>query len=435
MSVQDEVAQSRKSEDVSLLPDDLAKQLTDPAFWAHEPSIHNLLSNIRANYPVSIASMPGFRPFWIVSKYSDIMEISRQNNLFHSGDLSAMLQPEEEHQKLSGSGKEAEKVHRSIVFMDPPEHGRYRMLTQAWFQPGNVKKREEEIRIIAKKAVERMRAAGGTCDFVSDIAVHYPLEVIMNILGIPDEHYARVLRLTQEVFGPADEDLGRDGEDTFALGSENVFRDFNAFLRPFHEDRRANPRDDVLTIIANAQINGEPIPEIEGLSYSITVATAGHDTTASTSSTAMWALSQSPELFREIKDNPTLVPALIEESLRWTSPVRHFMRSATADYELRGQKIHKGDWLMLCYPSGNRDEEIFTNPQHFRLDRPANKQIAFGYGAHVCLGQHLAKLEMRILFEELIASLDSIEPAGEPQYAKAVFVGGLKSLPIKYQMA
>jgi cytochrome P450 len=139
-------------------------------------------------------------------------------------------------------------------------------------------------------------------------------------------------------------------------------------------------------------------------------------------------------LFREIKADPSRIPALIDEALRWTTPVRHFMRSATADYELRGQKIRKGDWLMLCYPSGNRDEEVFPDPQQFRPDRTPNKHIAFGYGAHICLGQHLAKLEIRILLEELLASLDTIEPAGAPQYTKAIFVGGLKSLPIAYQM-
>lgn len=435
MSAQNLVTQPQEQGNAPQLPADMASRLTDPAVWADEAGLHELLATIRAQYPLAIADVPGFRPFWVVSKYQDIMEISRQNSLFHSGDLSAVLMPEEEYQKLAGGGEDAEKVHRSIVYMDPPEHGRYRMLTQAWFQPGSVRKREEEIRAIAKKTVERMRAAGGTCDFVSDIAVHYPLEVIMNILGIPDEHYSRVLRLTQEVFSVADEELGREGDDTFSLGSDNVFRDFNAFLRPFHEDRKVNPRDDVLSIIANAQIDGQPVPEIEALSYYVTVATAGHDTTSSTSATALWALSRSPELFRELKEDPSRIPALIDEALRWTTPVRHFMRSATEDYELRGQLIRKGDWLMLCYPSGNRDEEIFENPQQFQPGRSPNKHVAFGYGAHVCLGQHLAKMEIRILLEELLANLDAIEPAGTPKYTKAIFVGGLKSLPIRYQTA
>lgn len=418
-----------------LLPGDLASRLVDPALWADEATVYDLLGTIRANHPLSLAHVDGFRPFWVVSKYSDIMEISRQNALFHSGDLSAVLMPEEAWQKLAGDGAEAEKVHRSIVNIDPPEHGRYRMLTQAWFQPGNVKTREDEIRAVARRAVARMREAGGGCDFVADIAVHYPLEVILRILGIPDEHYSTILRFTQEIFSVADEDLGRQGDDGFSIGSDKVFRDFNAFLRPFHEDRKTNPRDDVLSIIANAQINGDPIPDIEALSYSITVATAGHDTTSSTSATALWALARSPELFRELKGDPSKIPGLIDEALRWTTPVRHFMRSATADYELRGRAIRAGDWLMLCYPSGNRDEDAFESPEEFKPDRSPNKHIAFGYGGHICLGQHLAKLELRILFEELLASLDDLALSGPPQYTKAVFVGGLKSLPISYAMA
>lgn len=434
MPVQDQIKRSNEGSEAPRLPQGIANRLIDPAVWADEPTLHELLTSIRGNFPLAVADVEGFRPFWVVSKHQDIMEISRQNQLFHSGDLSAVLMPEEEYQKLNGDGEDVEKVHRSIVYMDPPEHGRYRMLTQAWFQPGSVKKREDEIRVIARKTVERMRAANGSCDFVSDIAVHYPLEVIMNILGIPDEYYARVLRFTQEIFSVADDELGREGDESFSLGSDNVFRDFNEFLRPFHEDRKLNPRDDVLSIVANAEINGKPVPEIEALSYYITVATAGHDTTSSTSATALWALAQSPELFREIKEDPSRIPALIDEALRWTTPVRHFMRSATADYELRGQTIRKGDWLMLCYPSGNRDEEVFSDPQDFRPDRTPNKHLAFGYGAHICLGQHLAKLEIRILLEELLATLDTIELAGAPQYTKAIFVGGLKSLPIAYQM-
>ena len=148
----------------------------------------------------------------------------------------------------------------------------------------------------------------------------------------------------------------------------------------------------------------------------------------------MWGRCEHPGEFAKVKADPSLIPGLIDEAIRWTTPVKHFMRSATADTELRDRKIAKGDWLFLSYPSGNRDEEVFEEPDAFRVDRKPNRHLAFGYGAHVCLGQHLAKMEMRILFEELMSRLQSLELGGEPKRSAATFVGGPKSLPIRYRM-
>ena len=170
------------------------------------------------------------------------------------------------------------------------------------------------------------------------------------------------------------------------------------------------------------------------MSYYVIVATAGHDTTSSSTAGAVWGMCQYPETFAQVKADPSLIPALVDEAVRWTTPVKHFMRSATEDTEIAGQKIAKGDWLMLCYPSGNRDEAVFDAPEEFRLDRGPNKHLAFGYGAHLCLGQHLAKMEMRILFEELIPRLQSLELAGEPAMSYGNFVGGPKRLPIRFTM-
>ncbi|HYG25578.1 MAG TPA: cytochrome P450, partial [Caulobacteraceae bacterium] len=170
-------------------------------------------------------------------------------------------------------------------------------------------------------------------------------------------------------------------------------------------------------------------------SYYVIVATAGHDTTSSSTAGAVWGMCEHPGEFAKVKADPSLIPALVDEAIRWTTPVKHFMRSATEDTELRGRKIAKGDWLFLSYPSGNRDEEVFEEPDAFRVDRKPNRHLAFGYGAHLCLGQHLAKMEMRILFEELFKRLESLELAGEPRRAAAGFVGGPKALPIRYRMS
>ena len=188
-------------------------------------------------------------------------------------------------------------------------------------------------------------------------------------------------------------------------------------------------------MIANGQIDGAPINDFEAMGYYIIVATAGHDTTSSSTAGAVWGMCQYPAAFETVKADLSLIPGLVDESIRWITPVKHFMRSATADAEVRGQRIAQGDWLMLCYPSGNRDEEVFDEPDVFRPERSPNRHLSFGYGAHLCLGQHLARMEMRILFEELMPRLKSIEFAGTPQRSEGAFVGGPKRLPVRYQMA
>jgi hypothetical protein len=328
---------------------------------------------------------------------------------------------------------------RSLVQMDEPDHMKYRLLSQAWFMPQSIKKREEEIRALAETAVAEFAALPGRCDFVKDVALYYPLRVVMNILGVPPEDFPRMLRLTQELFGAQDPDTKRFQE---ALSNEQyaqlliaVVQDFTDYFEKISADRRAHPRDDLATLIANAQIDGAPMPPFEATGYYMIVATAGHDTTSSSTAGAMWALATVPGLLERVRADPALIPNLIEEAIRWTTPVKTFMRSASADTELRGRKLAKDDWMMLCYASGNRDEEVFPNSDTFDIDRTPNRQLAFGMGAHLCLGQHLARLEMRILYEELLPRLKSVKLAGEPRYTESWFVNGLKALPIEYELA
>jgi len=272
---------------------------------------------------------------------------------------------------------------------------------------------------------------------VNEVALHYPLRVIMEIMGVPREDEPRMLKLTQELFGAADPELGRQ-ENAAPDEIESlpgVLADFFQYFARLSTDRREHPRGDLASVIANSQIDGRPISEFEAMSYYVIVAAAGHDTTSSTTSGAMLALCQNPDQFAWVKEDLGRVPGLIDEAIRWTTPVKTFMRSATADAEVAGQPIAKDDWLMLCYASGNRDESVFEEPDRFRPGRTPNKQLAFGYGAHLCLGQHLAKMEMRILYEELLPRLSSVEQAGEARMSQAVFVNGLKSLPLRFQAA
>jgi cytochrome P450 len=283
-----------------------------------------------------------------------------------------------------------------------------------------------------------MLEKGGPCDFVADVALGYPLHVIMEILGVPERDEPRMLKLTQELFGSQDPDTARIKDalspEQFSMMMQSVVNDFGAYFRGITEDRRRSPRDDLATVIANAKIGGDYLPDHDATSYYMIVATAGHDTTSSSTAGAVWALAENPQQFAKVKANPELVPGLVDEAIRWMTPVKHFMRSATSDTELGGRPIAKGDWLMLCYASGNRDEEVFENPFEFRCDRKPNRHVAFGYGAHLCLGQYLAKLEMRILFEELLPRLKSLALDGEVKMTQATFVNGPKKLPIRFEV-
>ncbi|MGI9169958.1 MAG: cytochrome P450 [Caulobacteraceae bacterium] len=422
------------------VPDDIARTVISPAAYALDAPVHEAFRWLRANNPLGAVAIDGFDPFWLVTRHADILEISRQNSLFHSGDRSTTftsIEGDETVRKMTGGSPH---LVRSLVQMDPPDHPKYRVLTQAWFLPQNIRRLEDRIRQIARAHVDRMAELGGECDFVRDVALTYPLRVIMEILGVPPADEPRMLRLTQELFGASDADLNRSHstlEDTDrSLGDlQAVIGDFFTYFKAITDERRARPGSDLATVIATSQIDGAPLNDFEAMSYYVIVATAGHDTTSSSTAGAVWGMCQFPEAFAQVKADPTLIPGLIDEAIRWVTPVKHFMRSATEDAEVGGRAIGKGDWLMLCYPSGNRDEAVFDDPDTFRPARSPNRHLAFGYGAHLCLGQHLAKLEMRILFEELMPRLKTLEFAGTPTRAEAAFVGGPKSLPIRYAMA
>ncbi len=422
----------------SLRPDTIARSITSPKSYAAPATLLADFAWLRAHDPVSLIETENFDPFWAVTKHADIMQVGRDKALFHNGERQTILADRagvRRVRELTGGPH----LIRTLVHMDDPDHLKYRRLTQSWFMPSQLKRLEPQVRALARQAVDEMAAQGGTCDFAADVAALYPLRVIMLILGLPAEDEPRILKLTQELFGNQDPDLAR-GEgglsDPIAAVQQlaEVFMDFSAYFGRVTADRRANPRDDVSTVIANSQLDGEQISDFEAMSYYTIIAAAGHDTTSSSTAGALWALCENPGEFAKLKQDPGLIPGLVEEAVRWTTPVKHFMRSATADTELHGRQIAKGDWLMLCYLSGNRDEEVFEAPDEFRVDRDPNPHVGFGYGPHLCLGQHMAKMEMRILFEELLPRLESVSFAGEPTLTASNFVSGPKSLPVRFAM-
>jgi len=422
------------------IPQDIAETIISPKAYADETAVQDAFTKLRRDIPLGVAQPEGFDPFWAVTKFDDIQAIERQNELFHNGDRSAVLTTVEADKWVRETMGGSPHLVRSLVQMDNPDHFNYRKLTQGWFLPQNLKNLEDRIRQIARTFVDKMADMGPECDFARDIALLYPLHVIMEILGVPEADEPRMLKLTQELFGPADPDVNRTGEDVMVdpkAGFDAVFETVAEFMEYFNamtEDRRANPRDDIASIIANGQIEGQPLDHLAAMSYYIIVATAGHDTTSNTTTGGLWALLDNPDQLQKLMADHNLINGFVEESIRWVTPVKHFMRTATDDAEVRGQKIKKGDWLMLCYPSGNRDEDHFTDPFKFDIERSPNKHVAFGYGAHICLGQHLGRMEMRVLWEELLPRLKSIKWNGTPKRTEANFVCGPKSVPVRYEM-
>jgi cytochrome P450 len=415
-----------------------AAAVIDPKHYAAWTPLLDLFDELRSEGPVTRIESPkgDHDPFWLITGYDEAMKVSKDNQTFlnaprstvftnHSGEALA-------RQVTRQQGEESPNLVSSLVVLDAPKHPKLRRLTQEWFMPKNLRSIEERIRELAARTADKFVAAGPEADFVPLVAAPYPLHVVMQILGVPEEDEPKMLFLTQQMFGGQDEDLSKSGmaEMTPEMISQVVFgavAEFERYFEGLAADRRANPTDDVATILAQADISAR-----DRAGYYIIVAAAGHDTTSASTAGAMLALAQDPEQFARVKADRSLVPGIVEEAIRWTTPVQHFMRTAAEDTELGGVQVKKGDWLMINYVAANHDPDQFPDPRRFDATRPANRHLAFGAGAHQCLGLHLARLEMRLLFEALLDRIDSIELAGEPKRAKSTFVGGLKTLPLRF---
>jgi cytochrome P450 len=420
-------------------------EIVHPDLYASE-EVHDIYSRLRREAPIHWTAPEGFRPFWSITKHADILEIEKRNDIFINS-LRTYLSPisgEEWVKSVTGDTH----LFRTLVDLDGPLHMKLRTLTQAWFMPTNLKKLEARVAQIAKEHVDRMADLGSECDFVQEVALWYPLRVIMEILGVPKEDEPLMLKLTQEIFGPGDPDVvaqskrATDNSGFVGGGGDEKSVDLMQTAMVFYQyfgaitaDRRANPKDDLSTIIANGMIDGQPIGDREAMSYYIIVATAGHDTTSSTASGGLLQLIQNPSEMAKLKADMSLLPNAVEEMIRWVTPVKHFMRTATADYAIRDTLIKAGDGLCLFYWSGNRDEDAFVDSFAFRVDRDVKKQVAFGHGVHLCLGMHLARMEIAALFRELLPRLKQIELAGAPRNTRSNFVSGLKQMPVRYQFA
>jgi len=376
-------------------------------------------------------------PFWAVTKHEDIIHISKQPKIYENGPRMAVLvggDLEQEDEEATEGVADGPPLVRQLLNMDPPEHGQYRKVASGWFTPRSIQRMAPEVEEITRERLDALEATGGSADFVDCVTAPLTLAVLADMLGVPRSDWKLMFQWTNQIAGSADPEYQRPGESQF----ETVKRARESLFKYFAElgqERMADPRDDIVSVIVKGKVKGEPLPVLEMLSYFLVLVVAGNETTRNAASGGLLALIENPAEFEKLKRDPSLIDPAVEEIVRWTAPVIQFCRTPNRDVELRGQKIRAGENLCLFYASANRDEEVFENPDTFLVDRDPNPHLGFGIGEHFCLGANLARLELRVLFRQLIERFDGFELDGPVDRVRGSFLGGVKRMPIRFKSA
>jgi cholest-4-en-3-one 26-monooxygenase len=354
-------------------------------------------------------------PFWVLSKYEDVVTVSQDSATFSSARGTNI-------EDLDGG------TELMMLNMDPPRHTKLRNLISKGFTPKMVRAMEPHIREITNSIIDQV-AKRGECDFVVDIAAQLPLAVIAELIGVPQEEQHKIFHWGNEMVGMEDPEYGTTHETAM-----NAAMAMFAYAEQLASARRASPRDDLISVLIGAEVDGEKLTPLEFNVFFMLLSVAGNETTRNLTSHGMLALFEHPEQKeRLIADMPGLMPTAVEEMLRWGSVVMYFRRTTTREIEIRGQRIAPGERLTMWYISANRDEDIFPDADVFDVGRTPNNHVAFGGGgAHFCLGASLARLEIRILFEELLRRLPDIRQAGPAARLRSNFINGIKHLPVTF---
>lgn len=402
-----------------------SEAIADPRTYANDAALHALLSRLRSEGPIHRVEAEGYLPFWLLVRHADIVEMEKKADKFISAPVQSIIQLKDEARAtIAATGGSSQM--RNVAAMDGPEHKIYRNITQSYFTPKGLTEVVRGIEELSVEFVDRIIATGGHCNF-AEFAMSFPLRVIMQMLGVPPQDEALMLRLSQQTLTSEDSGLGSGGDPAAIL--MEVFAYFSKIV----EERRADPTSDLASVIANAKVDGKYLSAQDIFGYFFVVATAGHDTTSYAMTGGLLALLNNPSELEKLRADPSLLPNAVEEILRWVTPVKQFCRTATEDCELLGKQIKKGDVVSLMYPSANRDEDVFEDAFSFRVDRKPNRHLAFGTGPHVCLGQYLARFELITFFREFLARVSEIALSGETRYVESTFVGGPKHLPISFR--
>ncbi len=390
---------------------------------------HSLWQELRATDPVHWTERRNKTGFWSITKHADAQRVYRDPTTFSSeggialgsNDMSDPNQP----QMQFGFGK-------MMILTDPPRHGRMRQMLNRRFTPRALAPREPHIRAITNQIIDAV-AKDGHCDLVVDIAAKLPTAVICEMLGVPREDWDLMFALGNMTLGSEDPEYQVDGSAQ-KTGAQAQMEIFNYFMKLIGE-RRSNPQTDLVTALVQGEIDGDRLTDLEVLFNCFLLILGGQETTRNALTGGMNELMRRPaERDRLVNDRSLMTPA-IEEILRWTSPITHIMRTAKRDVEIRGRRIREGDRVVLWNPSANRDEEVFDDPYRFDITRYPNDHIAFGYGEHFCIGANLARLEMRVMIDELLRRMPDMAPAGPVERLRSNLLAGIKHLPITFTAA
>ena len=379
---------------------------------------HDVFRRMRAESPVCFNAEPGGPGFWAVTKYADVVSISKDPKTFSSARGGTNIN--------DLAPADLSTVQLLMVNMDPPKHNKFRNLVSRGFTPRMIARLEPMIRAAAKRTVDAV-ATRGECDFVRSLAGELPLIIIADLMGIPQDDRSKVFDWSNRLIGFDDPEFQTSLEDGKVAAMELWM-----YANQLADTRRKDPGTDLTSILLQSSVDGESLSELEFDTFFLMLAVAGNETTRNAISGGMLALIQHPEQRQRLIDDPALIPSAVEEILRWVTPVIHFRRTATRDVELRGQLIRENDKVVIFYPSANRDEEVFPDPFAFDVGRTPNEHLSFGVGQHFCLGASLARLELKIIFEELLARLPDLELTGEIRRLRSNFINGIKQMPVRF---
>ncbi len=389
----------------------------DPEYWGHHGAPHDVLATLRREDPILWYESEQYDPVWLLTRHKDVEYVGKHPQLFLSAPRTVFHNPKGFKSPLIG-----------LPQLDAPQHTRHRRAMQGWFTPKAIRDLEDRMSEIARDTVEQM-AATDSCEFCSVVGIRLPLKMICEILGIPADQETVVWQLTQDVFAVSDPDMAR------AASAQEGVRNAMGFCAEIALARQENPTNDFASTIANAKIDGERMTIQEIASHLMIMISAGHDTTASAINGGMLALIRHQEQLAELQQHPELTESAVNEMLRYVTPTTNFVRTAAEDTQINGVDIARGDDVCIHFCAANRDEDEFDNSQAFVIDRRPNRHLTFGIGPHACIGQLLARIEMKALFEELLPRIQSVELDGDPQHIKAFWVSGLKKLPIRYKIS